>query len=144
PPFPRFRSGEGPKPPPSDRVQVQPLSASETGPEMTEQEPPAFEFIDLFAGIGGLRIGLESIGGECVFSSEWDKFAQQTYKAWHGEEPAGDITLIDPASVPDHQILAAGFPCQPFSIAGVSKKLSLGRAHGFADVKQGNMFFALA
>ena len=100
---------------------------------MTEQEPPAFEFIDLFAGIGGLRIGLESIGGECVFSSEWDKFAQQTYEAWHGERPAGDITAIDPASVPDHDILAAGFPCQPFSIAGVSKKISLGRAHGFAD-----------
>ncbi|CAM4077811.1 DNA (cytosine-5-)-methyltransferase [Janibacter anophelis] len=111
---------------------------------MTEQHPPAFEFIDLFAGIGGLRIGLESIGGECVFSSEWDKFAQQTYEAWHGERPAGDITQIDPHSVPDHDILAAGFPCQPFSIAGVSKKISLGRAHGFADVKQGNLFFALA
>ncbi|WP_068324989.1 DNA (cytosine-5-)-methyltransferase [Janibacter terrae] len=111
---------------------------------MTEQDPPAFEFIDLFAGIGGLRIGLESIGGECVFSSEWDKFAQQTYEAWHGERPAGDITQIDPASIPDHDILAAGFPCQPFSIAGVSKKISLGRAHGFADVKQGNLFLALA
>lgn len=111
---------------------------------MTDPEQPAFEFIDLFAGIGGLRIGLESIGGECVFSSEWDKFAQQTYEAWHGERPAGDITQIDPASIPDHDILAAGFPCQPFSIAGVSKKISLGRAHGFADVKQGNLFFALA
>lgn len=111
---------------------------------MTDPEQPAFEFIDLFAGIGGLRIGLESIGGECVFSSEWDKFAQQTYEAWHGERPAGDITKIDPASIPDHDILAAGFPCQPFSIAGVSKKISLGRAHGFADVKQGNLFFALA
>lgn len=111
---------------------------------MTDQDPPAFEFVDLFAGIGGLRIGLESIGGECVFSSEWDKFAQQTYKAWHGEVPAGDLTQIDPFSVPDHDILAAGFPCQPFSLAGVSKKISLGRAHGFADVKQGNLFFALA
>lgn len=111
---------------------------------MTEQETPAFEFIDLFAGIGGLRIGLESIGGECVFSSEWDKFSQQTYEAWHGERPAGDINEIAPASIPNHDILAAGFPCQPFSIAGVSKKISLGRAHGFADVKQGNLFFALA
>lgn len=111
---------------------------------MTEHEPPAFEFIDLFAGIGGLRIGLESIGGECVFSSEWDKFAQQTYEAWHHERPAGDITQIDPASVPNHHVLAAGFPCQPFSIAGVSKKISLGLAHGFADVKQGNLFFAVA
>ncbi|WKV16692.1 DNA (cytosine-5-)-methyltransferase [Janibacter limosus] len=84
------------------------------------------------------------MGGECVFSSEWDKFSQQTYESWHGEMPAGDITQIDPASIPDHDILAAGFPCQPFSIAGVSKKISLGRAHGFADVKQGNLFFELA
>ena len=104
----------------------------------------AFEFIDLFAGIGGLRLGLESIGGECVFSSEWDRFAQQTYEAWHGERPAGDINGIDPAEVPDHDILAGGFPCQPFSIAGVSKKISLGRAHGFDDLKQGNLFFATA
>lgn len=112
--------------------------------ELMEHDGPDFEFIDLFAGIGGLRLGLESIGGECVFSSEWDKFAQQTYEAWFGERPAGDINAIDPASIPDHHILAAGFPCQPFSIAGVSKKISLGRAHGFADVKQGNLFFALA
>ena len=104
----------------------------------------AFEFIELFAGIGGLRLGLESIGGECVFSSEWDRFAQQTYEAWHGERPAGDINGIDPAEVPDHDILAGGFPCQPFSIAGVSKKISLGRAHGFDDLKQGNLFFATA
>lgn len=105
---------------------------------------PAFEFIDLFAGIGGLRLGLESIGGECVFSSEWDRFSQQTYEAWYGEKPAGDITAIDPESIPDHDILAGGFPCQPFSIAGVSKKISLGRAHGFDDLKQGNLFFATA
>lgn len=112
--------------------------------ELIDRADPQFEFIDLFAGIGGLRLGLESIGGECIFSSEWDKFSQQTYEAWFGERPAGDINAIDPASIPDHHILAAGFPCQPFSIAGVSKKISLGRAHGFADVKQGNLFFALA
>ncbi|WP_353508749.1 DNA (cytosine-5-)-methyltransferase [Intrasporangium sp.] len=111
---------------------------------MAHQAASEFDFIDLFAGIGGLRLGLEAIQGECVFSSEWDKFAQQTYQAWYGERPAGDINAIDPASIPNHHILAAGFPCQPFSIAGVSKKLSLGRAHGFADVKQGNLFFALA
>jgi DNA (cytosine-5)-methyltransferase 1 len=109
-----------------------------------EREVPAFEFVDLFAGIGGLRLGLESIGGECVFSSEWDKYAAKTYAAWHGETPAGDINEVEPISIPDHDILAAGFPCQPFSLAGVSKKISLGRAHGFDDVKQGNLFFALA
>lgn len=111
---------------------------------MTDRSTSSFDFIDLFAGIGGLRLGLESIGGECVFSSEWDKYAQKTYEAWHGEKPAGDINLIDPQSIPDHHILAAGFPCQPFSLAGVSKKNSLGRAHGFDDAKQGNLFFALA
>ncbi|GAB3085177.1 DNA (cytosine-5-)-methyltransferase [Pedococcus soli] len=111
---------------------------------MADQSASSFEFIDLFAGIGGLRLGLESIGGECVFSSEWDKHSQMTYEAWHGEKPAGDINLIEPSSVPDHHILAAGFPCQPFSLAGVSKKNSLGRAHGFDDAKQGNLFFALA
>ncbi|GAA4717392.1 hypothetical protein GCM10025782_13100 [Pedococcus ginsenosidimutans] len=111
---------------------------------MTDQSTSSFDFIDLFAGIGGLRLGLESIGGECVFSSEWDKHSQKTYEAWYGERPAGDINLIEPSSVPNHHILAAGFPCQPFSLAGVSKKNSLGRAHGFDDVKQGNLFFALS
>jgi DNA (cytosine-5)-methyltransferase 1 len=111
---------------------------------VTDQSASSFEFIDLFAGIGGLRLGLQSIGGECVFSSEWDKYAKRTYQAWYGEEPADDINLIDPHSIPSHHVLAAGFPCQPFSLAGVSKKNSLGRAHGFDDVKQGNLFFALA
>lgn len=100
-----------------------------------------FQFIDLFAGIGGLRLGLERAGGRCVFSSEWDRYSQKTYKAWFNELPAGDITKIDPSSIPDHDVLAAGFPCQPFSIAGVSKKISLGRAHGFKDVAQGTLFF---
>ena len=103
-----------------------------------------FTFIDLFAGIGGLRIGLERAGGTCVFSSEWDKYAQRTYKAWFGETPHGDIRKIKPADIPDHDILAAGFPCQPFSIAGVSKKNSLGRDHGFKDQTQGTLFFTLA
>ena len=105
---------------------------------------PQFTFIDLFAGIGGVRIAFEKLGGECIFTSEWDKYAQKTYKAWFGEMPAGDIRKIKPADIPNHDILAAGFPCQPFSIAGVSKKKSLGMAHGFKDKNQGNLFFYLA
>ncbi len=102
-----------------------------------------FSFVDLFAGIGGFRLGLQRIGGRCVFSSEWDKFAQQTYEKWFGERPQGDINEIDPAAIPDHDVLAAGFPCQPFSIAGVSKKQSLGMAHGFKCERQGNLFFKI-
>ncbi len=103
-----------------------------------------FTFIDLFAGIGGFRIALESLGGRCVFSSEWNRFSRETYRANFGEDPAGDITKIDERTIPDHDILAAGFPCQPFSIAGVSKKNSLGRPHGFMDELQGNLFFDIA
>ncbi|TAK11299.1 MAG: DNA (cytosine-5-)-methyltransferase [Anaerolineae bacterium] len=103
-----------------------------------------FKFIDLFAGIGGFHIALRNLGGKCVFSSEWDKYSQKTYRAWFGETPHGDITKINPADIPDHDILAAGFPCQPFSIAGVSKKKSLGKAHGFMDQAQGTLFFNLA
>lgn len=79
--------------------------------------------------------------GKCVFSSEWDKFAKKTYEANYGEVPFGDITKIDEKDIPDHDILCAGFPCQPFSIAGVSKKNSLGRKHGFEDKTQGTLFF---
>lgn len=114
--------------------------AARREPLVTPKAIP-FHFIDLFAGIGGLRLALERVGGKCVFTSEWDKYSQKTYKAWYGDLPAGDITKIDPASIPDHDVLAAGFPCQPFSIAGVSKKISLGRAHGFKDVAQGTLFF---
>ncbi len=101
-------------------------------------------FIDLFAGIGGIRMALEQLGLECAFSSEWDRFSQITYEANFGEKPAGDITQIDPAAIPDHDILTGGFPCQPFSIAGVSKKKSLGRDHGFLDKTQGTLFFNVA
>lgn len=101
-------------------------------------------FIDLFAGVGGLRLGLEGVGGRCLYSNEWDKYAQKTYYAWFGEMPEGDIRKVTPSSIPDHDILAAGFPCQPFSIAGVSKKKSLGKAHGFKDLTQGTLFFYLA
>lgn len=100
-----------------------------------------FTFIDLFAGIGGMRLAFESNGGKCVFSSEWDRYCQKTYFDNFGVLPHGDITKIDENDIPDHDILVAGFPCQPFSIAGVSKKNSLGRATGFLDKTQGTLFF---
>ena len=107
---------------------------------------PKFTFIDLFAGIGGFRIAMQRNQGECVFSSEWDKYAQRTYYANFGEIPFGDITKEETKKwIPDKfDILCGGFPCQPFSIAGVSKKISLGKSHGFADEKQGNLFFHIA
>lgn len=114
------------------------------GDRRTRVPAEAFSFIDLFAGIGGLRIGFERAGGRCVFSSERDRFCQQTYAAWFGETPHGDIREIEPSAIPDHDLLAAGFPCQPFSIAGVSKKNSLGRAHGFDDEAQGTLFQNIA
>jgi DNA (cytosine-5)-methyltransferase 1 len=107
------------------------------------EETGSFTFIDLFAGIGGMRRGFESAGGRCVFTSEWDKYSQQTYNANFPDEHeiAGDITEIDAADIPEHDVLLAGFPCQPFSIAGVSKLNSLGRAHGFMNKTQGTLFF---
>ena len=107
---------------------------------------PDFRFIDLFAGIGGIRLGMESIGGQCVWTSEWDRFSQQTYRCnfSDGEPIAGDIRDIDAVSIPDFDVVVGGFPCQPFSIAGVSKKNSLGRSHGFADETQGTLFFDVA
>lgn len=115
-------------------------------------KPPratSFTFIDLFAGIGGLRLGFEAIGGKCVFTSEWDRWSQETYARNHpdGDDHmmVGDIAPYgaNPSLVPQHDVLLAGFPCQPFSLAGVSKKNSLGRKHGFDDVKQGNLFFEI-
>ena len=100
-----------------------------------------FSFIDLFAGIGGMRIAFERCGGRCVYSNEWNKYSQQTYFANFGEQPEGDITKVNAADIPDCDVLVAGFPCQPFSIAGVSKKNSLGRATGFEDKTQGTLFF---
>lgn len=101
----------------------------------------SYDFIDLFAGIGGMRIAFQNAGCRCVFSSEWDKNCQKTYYSNFGEIPYGDITKIMAKDVPNHDILVAGFPCQPFSIAGVSKKNSLGRATGFEDKTQGTLFF---
>ena len=105
-----------------------------------------FTFIDLFAGISGNRMAFEQAGGQCVFTSEWNPFAVKTYKAnfSHDHHFEGDITKVDAQSVPDHDVLLAGFPCQAFSIAGVSKKNSLGRDHGFKDKTQGTLFFDVA
>ena len=100
-----------------------------------------YTFIDLFAGIGGMHIAYDSAGARCVYSNEWNKYSQQTYYANFGIQPDGDITKIAAEDIPDHDILVAGFPCQPFSIAGVSKKQSLGRATGFEDKTQGTLFF---
>lgn len=106
-----------------------------------EMRGQQFTFIDLFAGIGGMRIAFERVGGHCVYSSEWNKYSQQTYFANFGEQPEGDITKVAASAIPNHDILVAGFPCQPFSIAGVSQKNSLGRATGFEDKTQGTLFF---
>lgn len=105
----------------------------------------SFRFIDLFAGIGGLRRGFDE-WGECVFTSEWDKYSQKTYLANYEceHEVAGDITKIAVETIPAHDLLLAGFPCQPFSIAGVSKKNALNRPHGFLDETQGTLFFNVA
>ncbi len=134
-------------------------------PKPLRREPPSFQFIDLFAGIGGIRKGFEDIGGECVFTSEWNKYSVQTYKANHYSDPEKhtfnsdirEVTLselhpeITPQveeyvdkHIPDHDVLLAGFPCQPFSLAGVSKKNALGRAHGFECKTQGTLFFDVA
>lgn len=100
-----------------------------------------YTFIDLFAGIGGMHIAYASAGARCVYSNEWNKYSQQTYYANFGIQPDDDITKVVAEDIPDHDILVAGFPCQPFSIAGVSKKQSLGRATGFEDKTQGTLFF---
>lgn len=107
-------------------------------------QQPDFTFIDLFAGIGGFRIAFQEQNGKCVFSSEWNNYAQKTYEANFGEVPFGDITKVAENKIPNHDILLGGFPCQPFSIAGVSKKNALGRQHGFLDKTQGTLFFDIA
>lgn len=112
-----------------------------------------FDFIDLFAGIGGFRLALDSLGGQCVFTSEMEPRAQETYMSNHGGEVFGDIREITSAKkpdglvklmIPDHDILAAGFPCQPFSLAGVSARTALGRSHGLLDEAQGTLFYDIA
>lgn len=125
-----------------DRLENEPDTDNRTR-DVTYSVP--FTFVDLFSGIGGMRLGLEAVGGKCLFSCEVDRYAQKTYHAWFDEDPAGDVTkLIAKRDIPPHDLLAAGFPCQPFSLAGVSKKNSLKRAHGFKDKTQGTLFFHLA
>lgn len=127
------------------------LAAFEYLRGLLDQSPPppndrAFRFVDLFAGIGGLRRGFDEIGGECVFTSEWDRHSEATYRAnFRVDHPiAGDIVGVPSEHIPQHDLLLAGFPCQPFSIAGVSKKNALGRPHGFACETQGTLFFEVA
>jgi len=114
-----------------------------TGVETTDA---SFTFIDLFAGIGGMRMGFKEAGGKCVFTSEWNPWAQKTYLENYGADHPfiGDIVSYDEQEIPDHDVLLAGFPCQPFSIAGVSKKNALGRPHGFECATQGTLFFDVA
>lgn len=122
------------------------VHSNEPGEPEPDNSDCDFTFIDLFAGIGGTRIGLQSHNGKCIFTSEWDKHSQKTYSAnFRDNHPiAGDITQVKSVDIPDHDVLVAGFPCQPFSIAGVSKKNALGNPHGFEDKTQGTLFFELA
>lgn len=106
-----------------------------------DRQRPSCTFIDLFAGIGGFRLAFEAVGGSCVFASEWNKHSALTYAAHFGHTPDGDITHIATADIPDHDVLTAGFPCQPFSLAGVSKRNAMGIAHGFDHPTQGTLFF---
>lgn len=129
---------------PSDKLYFQGKLPIEWDIPFPPTQKPKFTFIDLFAGIGGFRIAFQELGGKCVFSSEWNYFAQKTYEANFGEVPFGDITKINESDIPDTDLLIGGFPCQPFSIAGVSKKNALGRKHGFKDETQGTLFFDIA
>jgi|GEM_PF-5849397 len=112
-------------------------------PTISDERMPLFRFIDLFAGIGGIRKGFESAGGQCVFTIEWNDWCKKTYLANFGEGHPfiGDIVQFPEEKVPEHDVLLAGFPCQPFSLAGVSKKNALGRPHGFECTTQGTLFF---
>lgn len=129
---------------PASNIRSAPVAPGRSRLARTGRAAESLRFIDLFAGTGGFRLAFESLGGRCVFSSEWDRFARETYRANFGEEPAGDLRGIVSKDMPAFDLLCAGFPCQPFSLAGVSKKNSLGRVHGFADATQGTLFFDIA
>jgi len=136
----RWENGETPP----EKLAISMLSRiAEMSQVQYSVRPPKFTFIDLFAGIGGMRLGFEAVGGTCVFTSEWNKFSRQTYQAnFHCDHDiAGDITKVEAADIPPHDVLLAGFPCQPFSIAGVSKRNALGQPHGFKCKTQGTLFF---
>lgn len=144
----RYINGEGRR---IDRLKIEKLCEIANG-RCRSDRAEGFRFIDLFAGIGGLRLPFEEIGGRCVFTSEWDRFSKQTYTANFPEPADSDHELVgdirpyaeEPETVPNHDILLAGFPCQPFSIAGVSKKNALGHPHGFLCDTQGTLFYDLA
>lgn len=139
----RWESGES-KP---KKAVLDALRAIRPSANLRKSDDVAFTFIDLFAGIGGLRRGFDGIGGRCIYTSEWDRFSQQTYRANFPDddhEIAGDITKIEADEIPAHDVLLAGFPCQPFSLAGVSKLNSLNRKHGFQCNVQGTLFFDVA
>lgn len=137
----RWKTGET-EPPPYIIPALQQLFRMSDSPHSGND----FTFIDLFAGIGGTRLGFEAHGGTCIFSSEWDRYSQKTYLENFGNhhQLIGDIVPFDFHQIPSHDLLLGGFPCQPFSIAGVSKKKSLGKPHGFADMTQGTLFFNVA
>lgn len=138
----RWESGES-RPSAAESTFI--ASLAHRAPFAQGERPDApFSFIDLFAGIGGIRMPFQELGGKCVFSSEWDKFSQKTYRMNYGEAPQGDIRNIASSDIPGFDVLLAGFPCQPFSLAGVSKKNSLGRPTGFEDETQGTLFFEVA
>ena len=141
----RWESGET-TPSAATVLVLQRLVREPAAPAVGGLDASDFTFIDLFAGIGGMRLGFAKHGGRCVYTSEWDRFCRQTYRANFptGEEIAGDIQEVRSGDIPQHDLLLAGFPCQPFSLAGVSKKNSLGRPHGFADETQGTLFFDIA
>lgn len=137
----RWDRGEVPPP-----MMIIPALTNILNRRVPPQREHDFTFIDLFAGIGGVRLGFEDVGGRCVFTSEWDDYCHKTYRENFPDEHeiAGDITKIGVGEIPDHDVLLAGFPCQPFSIAGVSKKNALGRPHGFECTTQGTLFFDVA
>ena len=128
----------------SDALKTLEINLLKIKEQSVSKEKSSFTFIDLFAGIGGMRLGFERAGGKCVFTSEWDKYPAMMYEKNFKERPSGDITKIKVEAIPSHDILVGGFPCQPFSLAGVSKKNSLGRSHGFECKTQGTLFFDVA
>jgi DNA (cytosine-5)-methyltransferase 1 len=135
-------------PPPPEYLSDMLIQRGLVAQAVSSQKTDLFTFIDLFAGIGGIRLGFEKHGGKCLFTSEWNLFSQKTYldnfPAVDSHQMIGDITQFDEKEIPDHDVLLAGFPCQPFSIAGVSKKNALGRPHGFECTTQGTLFFDVA
>lgn len=141
----RWEKGETPCPQMLEPA-LREILGTARAPAANEPQESAFTCIDLFAGIGGIRLGFESVGGSCIFTSEWNDWSKKTYQANYGDgHPfVGDIVPFPAEDVPDHDVLLAGFPCQPFSIAGVSKKNALGRPHGFECTTQGTLFFDVA